>query len=72
MTNPVNASRPWKIWQDPSAPCGDGVELIDAVEELGEPRQALVYLDACTGLRRNEILALHYCETAGRDEPWQR
>ncbi len=37
-------------------------KLIDAAEELGEPHRALVYLDAHTGLRRNEILALHFTD----------
>lgn len=37
-------------------------KLIDAAEELGEPRRTLVYLDAYTGLRRNEILALHFTD----------
>lgn len=37
-------------------------KLIDAAEELGEPHRALVYLDAHTGLRRNEILALQFTD----------
>ena len=37
-------------------------KLIDAAEELGELRRSLVFLDAYTGLRRNEILALHFSD----------
>ena len=41
-------------------------KLIDAAEELGGPGRALVYLDAFTGLRRNEILALNFTDVDWR------
>jgi len=37
-------------------------KLVNAAEELGELCCALVYVDAHTGLRRNEILALHFTD----------
>lgn len=43
-------------------------KLIDAAEELGEPHRALVYIDAHTGLRRNEILALHFTDVDWRTQ----
>ena len=37
-------------------------KLIDAAEELGGPGRGIVFVDAFTGLRRNEILALRYSD----------
>jgi len=37
-------------------------KLIDAAADLGELGHALVYMDAFTGLRRNEILALEFTD----------
>jgi integrase len=37
-------------------------KLIDAAEELGGPGREIIFLDALTGLRRNEILALEYAD----------
>lgn len=37
-------------------------KLVDAAEELGGCGRDMVFLDAFTGLRRNEILALEYAD----------
>jgi integrase len=36
--------------------------LIDAAEELGGPGRNIIFIDAFTGLRRNEILAFQYTD----------
>ncbi len=37
-------------------------KLVDAGEELGGPGRDMIFVDAFTGLRRNEILALQYAD----------